>query len=45
MLSVSVGVGVCGRGSTRPAKLPLKRRNSSASVELCLFMDDLDVQV
>ena len=25
--------------------MPLKRRNSSSSVELCLAMDDLDVQV
>ncbi|CBJ30826.1 calcium-dependent protein kinase [Ectocarpus siliculosus] len=31
-------------GAARPAKLPLKRRNSSSSVELCLFIDDLDVQ-
>ncbi|CAM9639576.1 unnamed protein product, partial [Ectocarpus sp. 12 AP-2014] len=30
--------------AARPAKLPLKRRNSSSSVELCLFIDDLDVQ-
>ncbi|CAM9226548.1 unnamed protein product [Scytosiphon promiscuus] len=28
----------------RPAKIPLKRRNSSSSVELCLVIDDLDVQ-
>ncbi|CAN0072359.1 unnamed protein product, partial [Ectocarpus sp. 4 AP-2014] len=30
--------------AARPAKLPLKRSNSSSSVELCLFIDDLDVQ-
>lgn len=33
-----------GRGVTRAAKLPLKRRNSWSSVELCLVIDDLDVQ-
>lgn len=44
-LVVCGSCGSCGRGATRPAKFPLKRRNSSSSVELCLFIDDLDVQV
>lgn len=35
----------CLRRATPLSKLPLKRRNSSSSVELCLAMDDLDVQV
>lgn len=35
----------CVRRGKRPAKMPLRRRNSWNSVELCLAIDDLDVQV
>lgn len=33
------------REGVRRGKMALKRRNSSSSVELCLAIEDLDVQV